>query len=282
MHSKSLAMTVGVEAALGNPLNYLDNAIKKYGDIKTFFSKYKNPVGIELEIENVPTSCRRALTEEGLYWKWVEDHSLKVNGAEFVSCPLSGQNIDYAIYEVSKYLDNAAELLQYSVRTSTHVHMNVSFMNFDEFCSLIALSAYLEPLLYTMCEDHRKGNPYCYPLTLMSPTDVMMFHDELKYCGINTAPVRRQLTVEYRQLHGTNNWKLLRRWIQVLCKIYYFAKTTPNKEVFGSLHEVIRSKNHENLVKRILGATAVLFPNLTMCNDNLLWVLAYMEHTENM
>jgi hypothetical protein len=279
MLSKPLVSLMGIDAKLGNPLNYLDKAISKYGDIKTFFSKYKNPIGIELEIESVPSSFRQALSHDGFYWKFVEDHSLKVNGAEFVSVPLSGQNIDYAIHEVSRYAQGMNFL--YSVRTSTHVHMNVSFMNYDELCSLLALSAYLEPLLYTMCDSTRKGNPYCYPISLRSPSEVLSWHDDLKYCGINTAPVSRQLTVEYRQLHGTNDWRSLRRWIQVLCKIYYFAKTTPNKEVYGSLREVIRTQSHENFIKRILGATSVLFPDLAMCDENLLWVLAFMDHSEN-
>lgn len=280
MHSKPLTTIIGAEPKLGNPLNYLDKAVLKYGEIPTFFSKYKNPVGVELEIENVPVSFRRLVNDTSIYWKHVEDNSLKHAGAEFISCPINGQNIDYAIHEFANLSNTQA--FQYSVRTSTHVHVNVSFMNWDEFVCLILLSAYLEPLLYSLCKEERKGNPYCYPISSLPPLDVFAMGEDLKYCGINTAPVRRLLTVEYRQLHGTNDWRLIRRWIQVLCKIYYFAKYTPSKEIIAQMRDVIRTKNHDILLKKILGATCVLFPNPTLCDQNLLWVLAALDFAENM
>ena len=280
MHTKSLVTMFGDVARLQNPLNMLNSAQERYGEIKTYFSKYRNPIGIELEIENVSAPFRIKMERESIYWKYHEDGSLKVAGAEYVTIPVSGQNIDYAIYEMAT-LSKGYDNFSYSVRTSTHVHVNVSFMNWDELGSFVFLSAYLEPLLYTLCEPDRAGNPYCYPIGSISPTEAFAITEEMKYCGINLAPIRKQMTVEFRQLHGTKDWRLLRRWVQILCKIYYFAKTTPSKEVQLSLRDVIRRKDHQALVKRVLGASIVLFPNLTPCDENLLWVLSAINFMEN-
>jgi hypothetical protein len=280
MRNKLLDSIYGVAGALGNPLDYLEDAEKKYGDIRTYFSKYKNPVGIELEIENVSSEFKTHLLDSTLFWTIKEDSSLKIRGCEFVSIPLSGKNIDYAIHEFA-HLSRGQEFL-YSVRTSIHVHVNVAYMTEEEWVSFILLSAYLEPLLYTLCDPQRKESPYCYPISNLAPGDVFSIKEDLKYCGINTAPTSSQLTIEFRHMHGHNNWKLLRRWIQVLCKIQYYAKTKSGKEVRQKLREVIRTKNHEQLVKSILGASIILFPNLTVCDDNLLWVLSAIVRAEHM
>lgn len=279
MHNKSLVSLYGDVARLGVPVDLLDQATMKWGPIRTFFTKYRNPVGIELEIENVTYDFREAMERESIYWRFHEDGSLKQKGAEYVSVPISGQNIDYAIYEFS-YLSMGYDF-QYSVRTSTHVHMNVSFMSYEEFVSLVLLSAYVEPLLYALCKPERKGNPYCYPIVQLSPMDVFDMSEELKYCGINTAPVRKQLTVEYRQLHGTNDFRLIRRWVQLLSKLYYHAKATPGKEIRQSLRDVIRTKIHDGFLKRLFGASMALFPDPYLADENLLWVLAALEYAEN-
>lgn len=279
MLNKPLTALFGDNARLGIPIDLLDQAIQKYGPLRTYFSKYRNPVGIELEIENVNYEFREYMEREAIYWRYHEDGSLKVKGAEYVSVPISGQNIDYAIHEFS-YASTGYDF-QYTVRTSTHVHMNVSFMSWEELVSLVLLSAYAEPLLYTLCKPDRKGNPYCYPITQLSPSDVFEMSEELKYCGINTAPVRKQLTVEYRQLHGTNDFRLIRRWVQLLSKLYYHAKTVPGKEVRRSLRDVIKTRVHDGLIKKIFGASIVLFPSLAYANENLLWVLAALEYAEN-
>ena len=279
MHNKSLTALFGDKAKLGFPLDNLDSAIKKYGELRTFFSKYRNPIGIELEIENVDSDFVYKM-EDSIYWVNHEDNSLKHRGMEFVSHPIHGQNIDYAIHEFN--IKSIGEDFEYSVRTSTHVHVNVSFMMYEELLSLILLSAYVEPLLYTLCSPDRKGNPYCYSITLLAPQDVLMFNEDMKYCGINLAPIPKQLTVEYRQLHGTRDFRLIRRWVQLLCKLQYFAKTVPHKEVKMLLRDAIRTRSHGNLLKRIWGASLTLFPMFDPVNDNLLWIVSAIEYMENL
>jgi hypothetical protein len=259
-------------AELHTPSELLEPAMLRYGEIKTFFTKYKNPIGIELEVENVHGAMVDVMQTMPLYWYHKPDESLKVKGAEFVSKPISGQNIDYAIHEMATLTEDQNFL--YSVRTSTHVHMNVCFLTERQFRLLICLSALFEPLLWQLCKEERKTNPFCYSITHLTPKEVFSYNENLKYCGINPAPVSKFVTLEYRYLHGTNDWKLLRRWIQLLCKMYFFVKMNEEKEVENQIIHACQGSSLD-LIKTVFGASAILFENPHAIDEgHRLWTVA--------
>lgn len=279
MGNKSLVSVFPhAKAYFENPISVLEKAVSRYGEIKTFFSKYTNPIGIELEIEGVTSEIRNLIRGHSLYWRYEDDGSLKVAGAEFVSHPLSGKNIDYAIHEFSQ-MTQGQEFL-YSVRCSTHVHLNLSFLDIEEFKNLILVAAMFEPLMHQLCTTERKNNPYCYPITQLDPKDAFSVNPELKYCGINPAPARTQLTLEFRQLHGTNDWRLLRRWVQLICKMYYYVKSTPSIGVKKELKHAAMG-TVDGLAKKIFGASMILFHDVDQsCRESATWVLAALPFVD--
>ncbi len=198
-----------------------------------------------------------------------------MSGAEFVSVPLGGKNIDYAIHEISKLMYGYNYV--YTHRCSTHVHLNVSYLTEEQFKLLLLVSALFEPLLHQLCHPIRKHNPFCYPITLLDIQDVLSCSKELKYCGINPAPARTQLSLEYRQLHGTDDWKLLRRWVQLICKMYYYVRNTSPKVVREDLIKAAET-GAGSLVKKVFGASSILFYDSDLaCKESSEWVLVALS-----
>lgn len=268
----------GLEPALEGQITKLARAKVTYGEIKTYFGKYKNPIGIELEIENVPREFFNwkppSNSTPPFYWKTVEDGSLKKAGLEFVSVPVAGHNIDYAIHEVARAFENTANL-DYSVRTSCHVHLNVSDEDNSFVKRLTSVYALFEPLFFSLT-DARIGNPFCYPLTDIPPTNVRVL-DDMKYCAFNIAPIRHYGTVEFRHLQGTRDWRLLRRWCQIICKLFVYCKSKTNEQIKDEL-AALDSKNYDRLLTEVFGMSSVLFKEKPDLEDSLVWAILNMEN----
>lgn len=273
----SIKKTWGLEPPIDGQIVKLAKAKAFYGEIKTYFGKYKNPIGIELEIENVPREFfdwpLPSNTRVPFYWKIVEDGSLRNKGMEFVSVPLAGHNIDYAIHEVARCFENT-DTLEYSVRTSCHVHLNVSEEDNDFLVRLTAMYALFEPLFFSLTEA-RLGNPFCYPISDHSPEDVSV-QDQIKYCAFNVAPVRHYGTVEFRHLQGTRDWRLLRRWCQIICKLFVYCKSKTNEQIKNEL-AALDTKNYDKLLTEVFGMSSVLFKDRVDLEASLIWAIIKME-----
>lgn len=267
----------GLEPPIDGQIVKLAKAKAFYGEIKTYFGKYKNPIGIELEIENVPREFFEWSLPSNIrvpfYWKIVEDGSLRNKGMEFVSVPLAGHNIDYAIHEVARCFENTATL-EYSVRTSCHVHLNVSEEDDDFLVRLTAMYALFEPLFFSLTES-RLGNPFCYPISDHSPKDITV-QDQIKYCAFNVAPVRHYGTVEFRHLQGTRDWRLLRRWCQIICKLFVYCKSKTNEQIKNEL-AALDTKNYDKLLTEVFGMSSVLFKDRVDLEASLIWAIIKME-----
>jgi hypothetical protein len=247
-----------------------------FADLKTYFTRFRNPIGIEVEVENYqPEFSLPSYT----LWRTVADGSLKYRGIEFVSQPLSGRLIDYAIAEIAQHLKTQPELM-WSNRTSIHVHQNMSSLRIPHLTALVALYGLYEDLFFKLVAPHRKGNPYCYPATSVDPEAFCRVTQENKYCALNLAPLATQATIEFRHLQGTDDWRLVRRWLQLIVKLYAFVDAHTSKDILSVVQEGIESEAHYRLFKRIFGATAALFPEEQVCESaegNALWSSAVIR-----
>jgi hypothetical protein len=251
-------------------------ARERYGDIRTFFTRFPNPVGIEIEVEGFNTGHMIAFEKlDPLFWTLVNDGSLKNKGKEFVSIPIGGQCIDYAIHEFEQVAK--AQPFSWSVRTSVHVHVNVSEFSVEQLTHFTALYAIFENLFFALADPERKGNPYCYPLTSITPASAHEIQSDSKYCAFNSAPIRSQLTVEFRHLQGTDDCRLIRRWVQLIQKLHRYVEEN-TKDNWRDLLTSYFGR-YSDLAKLVFGKSIILFENKgihSLCEQTSDWAAVYM------
>jgi hypothetical protein len=240
-------------------------------EIKTFFSRYKDPIGIEVEVEGVQSL--KLSSHFYTYWREDEDGSLKDRGKEFISIPLSGKHIDYALH----YLDELCSdtRLKWTHRTSIHVHANVSRYSEEDLAALILLYALFEELLFAFVDPVRSNNPYCYKITSVAPEECFNAGMTTKYCALNISPVKTFCTVEFRHLQGVGNTKTIRRWVQLVVKLRQFVTDNGSAAVFSLIDTALLQQDVTGLFKRVFGASTVLFSDLDinkLCLKHDLWI----------
>lgn len=248
---------------------------KRYEGVRTYFSKYLNPIGIEVEAENINQQAAKMQCHNAPFWNYTQDGSLKVNGAEFVSKPLSGRQIDYALYDLEQIIKNVSDKVLWSHRTSIHVHLNCSTLKVSQVDAIVALYGLFEDVYFSMVAPHRKGNSYCFPITDISP-DQSLVKAGIKYCALNTSTLYKYCTIEFRAMHGNEDMQLLRRWIQMCVKLHYFIEDNYTKNAPTEILKQLTPENILPLFKRIYGATATLFnPQFVQesAEKNLDWAL---------
>jgi hypothetical protein len=262
-----------------NQVDLLQSAKLLYGEIKpTYFGGYKNPIGIEVEVENVTQSYQKI----PFYWSSTQDNSLKVKGTELISSPIGGHNIDYAIHELERTLKEIAPNALWSHRTSIHVHCNISDLSRAKLELLIAYYALLEPLYFSFVAPHRHGNSFCYPLVDVLPANARKYIGDanIKYCALNIGAVGTHSTVEFRHLEGTGDMTKIRRWIQLVVKLYDFIESNPIPQLNSRFKGLGTKKDYSELVQDIFGKTSVLFNNLDhrgMMYQNYKWSSLFLR-----
>ncbi len=176
-------------------------------------------VGVELELEQPDMNIRG---DRLRYWgsnslinrALVTPHgdgSLR-NGIELVfSQPLFGEAACTAIDAMFEI--KAANGLEDSVRTSTHVHINYSDTASDQVARTLALAAIVEPYVVGTAGTHREAN--CYAVSLAAsrllttnvtnrPCDsaVQQLVGGHRYLGFNITALAKYGTIEYRYFGG--------------------------------------------------------------------------------
>jgi len=251
--------------------------------VDTFFNMpaYDNPIGIEIEAESWGGG-----NEQTLLWRWEEDLSLKKSGIEFISYPLTRTAIDYALAELSL----VSMGLSFGHRTSVHVHCNVDHYTYYQLHALAAFYAMLEECFYSLVDQTRSGNTFCYHLVGTEPELRWYTGEEhdcpktTKYCAFNIAPVKTQCSVEFRHMHGTVDPKTLRRWIQLCAKLVYYCGKLPAKGSLEFAKNAISSGEFETkIIREIWGETTDIFPREVIQNsvrNGELWALALLLGVE--
>jgi len=249
-----------------------------FPQIRTFFSNYRNPIGIEVEVEGVAAKGNPPSASQ--LWKPYHDNSLKIDGMEYISLPISGQQVDYALFELEDFFLKQKKPLLWSHRTSIHVHQNMSTMTCDQLLAYIMAYGLFEDLFFSLCDPIREGNPYCYRATEVDPDKFMVVGEHTKYCALNLFPLRTFGTVEWRHMHGNQDFKLIRRWIQLIMKMHYWAESLSNDEARPMMKQIILDGGFTSLAKKIFGASTALFTEdqiIRSCRRNALWSIQLSE-----
>lgn len=246
------------------------NKMEGLPEVRTFFGGYNNPIGIEVECEGIDNDHPRLS-----FWTSTDDGSLRNHGREFISTPLSGRQIDYALKELGDTLKLFPNL-SWSHRTSIHVHQNVSTLREKHLLAYVMLYVLFEELFYSMVAPYRAANAFCYKVNSLDPSEYMQIQDTNKYCGLNLAPIKRQSTVEFRHMHGTDDLRLLRRWLQLIVKLHAWVEKIPSTKVVDIVLGHIEAKTFVDLAKQIWGVNASLFDDKFIQDSaeyNALWAL---------
>lgn len=153
--------------------------VKDWGASRSYVLSPSTLLGIEVEAEeyrysigdpppedeerdDLPELPRGHRTELYKYWSTVMDGSLRNSGVEFVSAPLSGDQVIPAIYAVWA-LKTDLNAWQASPRTGVHVHLNCAEHTREQLERLLLTYVVLEPTLMHYCGAAREENIFCIP-----------------------------------------------------------------------------------------------------------------------
>ena len=213
-------------------------------------------IGIEVELENVKSKNTFAKSLE--YWNVVNDGSLREEGAEFISFKVRGADIRNALEELRAAIKEYSPDVTAGPRTSTHIHMDVTSLDFDQLINLMCLYMIFEETLFEYIGHDRRDNNYCVPLYMSSAlltaisnnffntlkekeanlrTKRMGFEEALKYSALNIGPAVRQGSIEFRHMYGTTDFDKVYDWINVIMclKKYILSYTGTAQELIDSV-----------------------------------------------
>lgn len=246
----------------------------------TKFGLYPTPIGIEVELENINVSK----LYPSVFWTFTQDGSLRNGGIEFVSVPVGGNNIDYALLDLKNLLAKQDFLV--SIRCSTHVHINVSDLDISVLKFLITTYACLENLFFSYVDPDRFNNPFCFPLTRSTASsyrDIENILGSMKYCAFNLDHLRDYGTVEFRHMEGMSSIDKLERHIQLIQKLLQFVKTTNLQNLYNQIMMLNTSSDYHLFVTQIFSPIEGLFKNLNLqkeMEDGVTWAKLFLTQDD--
>jgi hypothetical protein len=259
------------EADLKLPLQKMwpmeDGKVSTWKPTKDYFTMLAMPLmhnpmspfigtGWELEAENVKGANWKG--GDGWSFKTVlvtEDGSLKDYGSEFIT--KGGQKGDalyFSLLELERYHSLFSKPWNFSHRCSFHVHLDVRDFTLGELINLVGIYMFVEPLLFSKCEEHRAGNSYCVQLNHLSldaRSLMAMNLKETKYWALSLNRLRDLGTVEFRMRHGSARAQELMQWISYLHKLWIYARTMSTPTLLKTLTRLRTKESRENLAIEI-------------------------------
>jgi len=189
--------------------------------------------GIEVEIEpaagtNLP---QRLDNTNSPIWEMHNDGSLRNGGLEFVlRQPLPYDAIQEAVNNLYKQLGIN---LCASIRTSTHVHMNIRGMRFNTLVSVLVLYYALEDVITTWCGPHRVGNLFALrasdvPQIINNWRDFFedkyrFNEDQDRYMALNPCAINKFGSIEFRAMGGCKDPAEIIKWVALINHIKTLA-----------------------------------------------------------
>lgn len=228
-------------------------------------SALKGDIGIEIECEgNGLVGIPRDVND---YWHTEVDNSLRGDypfcAAEYVlNQPIMFKEVAPALKNLSNVL--AASELNFSFRTSVHVHVNVQDMEEDAMLALVYTYLLLEEPLLNYCGRERKGNRFCLRLqdaegimgvinTLIDKGTDRLFgyytQDMIRYASLNLAALQKYGSVEFRGMRGTLDQGVLNNWIGSLFSLKKYAKDKTIKDVYNHFVDAGPEQFMEDVLK---------------------------------
>ena len=210
-------------------------------------------VGCEFEIEDI-----KSHEQVSDFVSITNDGSLRNGGYEYITPAITVPEALTTFSKLHSLLVYGNE--PFTERTSIHVHVNCCNLTQLEVRGIVLLYALFEEAFFMMVDPSRRDNIHCVALTethLPSiyrtglSTWVSKWH---KYTALNLKPLSTQGTIEFRHMHGHNEFVVFEAWILLLEKLVSlgrgFAVTAENLEednlamIFNELfgHTVLKNQ----------------------------------------
>lgn len=187
-------------------------------------------IGIELELEGVSpmdTNMR--------YWTPHHEPSLKDNGLELVlSSPINMDVLPEALADVRQILSKQTHLKKHSLRTSTHIHINMQTQTLRTCYSVLAAWYLIEDALIRTQGKARDGNLFCLALSRAEGILDLLVEDinagsylsassniQYRYAACNYTALRKFGSLEWRFLAGMTDMHEVESWTRLF---YGFVK----------------------------------------------------------
>ena len=220
-------------------------------------------VGVEFEIERWTDTCYKVIYatfggEEQTVLRFTEDGSLRNNGLELVTKPLPAL---HAAKTAQLLYDNLPLGCDFSDRTSTHIHVNVRDLTFNQVKGAVAVYTVVERLLYTWIGESRRKGIFCVPLiecslmSLFGTTDPIQSTGAswLKYTGLNLKPLFTYGTIEFRHLPGTRNIERFVDWLNMVLSIVRVGEEVPFEELIEKIYNLNTNSEYVEFLYWVFG-----------------------------
>lgn len=248
--------------------------------LRDYFEDAENIVGrygLEFEVEggDLPIIRNDKIKSEA-------DGSLR-EGIEYIfRKPLNKDESLLALQEINTILE--ASTPTFSFRTSTHVHINMLDVPYEQVLSTIYMLYLLEPCLIEFSGKGRKGNRFCLGLkdaewfvsvlqNLFQAGNERNFFrcgrnsvdaGDCKYSAINLAPLFYQGSIEVRTLRGTLDENVLNDWLTAFDNILEYVK---NFDSWRGIESIVLRTGFTQIIHTIFGHNENAFCSATAFND---------------
>lgn len=219
-------------------------------------------VGIEIEVEKVKPNRITLYT----VWEARPDGSLRDNGIEYVSDPINGAVLHYAL---NQFFGELPKGYRFSPRTSIHIHLNVLDLTLEQIVGLQLAYSAVEKLLYKFVGHERDKSNFCVPYyecafhrylgNLLDPEDGLRNWarwEQWRYLGLNVASLTKFGTLEFRHLPGTDNKTLICQWINLIFCLKKFATTHDMQAIKDRIERLNNTSAYDAFVRDVFGACA--------------------------
>lgn len=222
----------------------------------------KGTFGVEIEVEG----ANLCAPTQG--WRGTRDGSLRGRypdqSCEYVfDKPETLATSIRMIHQLSEAMKANHSRLDFSFRTSTHVHVNAQHLTYPQFLAFLYTSVLMENVLMNFCGDERINNRFCLRIQdaefyvenlkelFRSRVSLARINeDRLRYTAINIGSVPKYGSVEFRGMRGTLDKEVLVPWLKTLSAIRDFAVNQNNPH---NVHDLFVKNSPEEFVHMIVG-----------------------------
>ena len=236
------------------------------------FADIKSHVGLEVEVENV------AYINPNIplcFWQITTDGSLRNHGKEFKTFAIP---IRYAQIALEQLFQGLNSDIDFSQRTSIHVHLDVRGTTINQLLSLLFVYSSVENLLFKFAGADRRNSIFCTPITetnlfrelnISNPQKLTSHFNAVwqKYSALNLLPISQFGTVEFRQFPGTNDLTKLCIWIDLLSRIKLYAYKHSLTNIMKNISELNTTSQYRKFVDSVFGELSVYLDTINLLND---------------